>query len=48
MEKFSENFKVVVRIRPFLKRELDKGITFPVIDVQENEKSMKIFEFMVN
>lgn len=33
MESFKENFKVYVRIRPFLPRELKKGTTFPITDI---------------
>ena len=47
MDIFKENFKVYVRIRPFLEREIKKGSTFPITDVSESEKTIKIYEFMV-
>ena len=47
MDIFKENFKVYIRIRPFLEREIQRGSTFPITDVTESDKNLKIYEFMV-
>jgi kinesin family protein 3/17 len=40
------NLCVYVRVRPFLSRELENGSSFPVIDVQQNQKELHAYEFL--
>ena len=44
---FKENFKVYVRVRPFLERELTKSCSFSIADVVQGGKELHIYEFIV-
>lgn len=40
------SFKVFVRVRPLLSREILNGSTFSVVDVKSNDKTLHIYEHM--
>ena len=44
---FKENFKVFVRVRPFIERELIKSFSFPITDVAKNHDELHVYEFVV-
>lgn len=45
---FKENFKVFVRVRPFLERELTENCSFPITDVLPTNKDLHIYEFVIS
>jgi len=46
-EPLDENsFKVFVRVRPLLPREILNGSTFSIVDVKANNKTLHIYEHM--
>lgn len=43
---FKDNFKVFVRIRPFLPRETTHDFAFPITDVLSNNTNLHVYEFV--